>query len=424
MTPIPAQLTAAELRELCLAAGADDVGFVSVERPEIDVDRPFLQRVFPATRTLISIVCRMNVEPTRSLERSVANLEFHETGHEVNHVARKIVRELARRGIRALNPPMAFPMEQESPLGRTWVISHKLLAVAAGMGQMGLHRNVIHPRFGNFILLGAVLVAADIDTQDRAIDYNPCMNCKLCVAACPVGAISPTGDFNLPSCYTHNYREFMGGFTDWVETIAESRNAREYRDRVSDSETVSMWQSLSYGANYKAAYCLAVCPAGEEVIAPFVADRAQYLKDVVKPFQQKEETIYVQPESDAEAYVRKRFPHKRVKRVGKVLRPSSIKGFLATMRHGFQPGKAKGLDAVYHFTFTGAQSGEATVTIRDSRIEVGPGLVGQPDLAVQADGASWVRFLRGDVSVLRLLLTRKLKLKGSPKLLVAFGKCF
>ena len=27
-----------------------------------------------------------------------------------------------------------------------------------------------------------------------------------------------------------------------------------------------MWQSLSYGANYRAAYCLAVCPAGEDVI--------------------------------------------------------------------------------------------------------------------------------------------------------------
>lgn len=26
--------------------------------------------------------------------------------------------------------------------------------------------------------------------------------------------------FNFSSCYTHNYREFMGGFADWVETIA------------------------------------------------------------------------------------------------------------------------------------------------------------------------------------------------------------
>ena len=34
------------------------------------------------------------------------------------------------------------------------------------------------------------------------------------MAACPVGAIAPNGDFNFSACYTHNYREFMGGFTE------------------------------------------------------------------------------------------------------------------------------------------------------------------------------------------------------------------
>jgi hypothetical protein len=31
-----------------------------------------------------------------------------------------------------------------------------------------------------------------------------------------------------------------------------------------------MWQSLTYGANYKSAYCIAVCPAGEDVIGPYL----------------------------------------------------------------------------------------------------------------------------------------------------------
>src|SRR5207244_13164613 len=85
--------------------------------------------------------------------------------------------------------------------------------------------------------------------------FNACVEGKLCAAACPVGAISPEGDFNFSACYTHNYREFMGGFTDWVEQVADSKNARDYRSRISDAESASMWQSLSYGANYKAAYC-------------------------------------------------------------------------------------------------------------------------------------------------------------------------
>src|SRR6266850_4546800 len=126
------------------------------------------------------------------------------------------------------------------------------------VGMMGIHRNVIHEKFGNFILLGTILLDAEVSESSQPIDYNPCLECKLCVAACPVGAISPEGDFNFSACYTHNYREFMGGFADWVEQVADSKNARDYRSRVSDPESASMWQSLSYGANYKAAYCLAV----------------------------------------------------------------------------------------------------------------------------------------------------------------------
>ncbi|WP_157261543.1 hypothetical protein [Paenibacillus sp. A3] len=42
-------------------------------------------------------------------------------------------------------------------VGPQWFISHKPIAVAAGLGQMGIHRNVIHPKFGNFILLGTIV---------------------------------------------------------------------------------------------------------------------------------------------------------------------------------------------------------------------------------------------------------------------------
>ncbi|HVC94773.1 MAG TPA: 4Fe-4S binding protein [Pirellulales bacterium] len=206
--------------------------------------------------------------------RSAANLEFHHTGDQVNEIARKIVATLERQGVRALNPAMGFPMEMDRFGEKTWVVSHKPVAVAAGLGHMGIHRNVIHPKFGNFILLGTILVDAEFTHYSQPIDYNPCLECKLCVAACPVGAISSDGHFNFSACYTHNYREFMSGFTDWVEKIADSKDALDYRRKVSDAESSSTWQSLSFGPNYKAAYCLSVCPAGEDVIGPFLTGPA------------------------------------------------------------------------------------------------------------------------------------------------------
>ena len=423
-TDAPPKLDADWLRKLCLEAGADDVGFVEIDRPEIADQRHDILAAFPHTKTLVSFACRMNREDIRSPARSVANLEFHHTGDHVNEVARKIVAALEQRGVRALNPAMGFPMEMDRFPGKLWVVSHKPVAVAAGLGQMGIHRNVIHPRLGSFILLGTVLLDSEVTAYNTPIDYNPCVECKLCVSACPVGAIGSDGYFNFSACYTHNYREFMGGFTNWVENIAESKNAQDYRRRVSDSESTSMWQSLSFGANYKSAYCLSVCPAGEDVIGPFLTDRKEFLKEVVKPLQDKEETVYVVPGSDAEGYVPRRFPHKRTKRVSNGLRPHSIRGFLSSLPFVFQRQQAESLDAIYHFTFIGEEECKATVVIRDKRLEVRDGHAGTADIRITTDSRTWLAFLAKERSIVWAILRRKIRIKGSPRLLLAFGKCF
>ncbi|NIR52415.1 4Fe-4S ferredoxin [candidate division KSB1 bacterium] len=417
-------LQAEWLKQLCLDAGADDVGFVEIDRWELADQRDDILSHFPQTRSLISFVCRLNREPIRSSARSVANLEFHHAGDHVNEVARNVIRQLETHGVRAISPAMGFPMEMDRFPGKIWVVSHKPVAVAAGLGHMGIHRNVIHPRFGNFILLGTILVDTEVSEYSQPLDYNPCLECKLCVAACPTGAISPDGHFDFSACYTHNYREFMGGFTDWVESIADSGNAREYRRKVSDSESVSMWQSLSYGANYKAAYCMAVCPAGEDVIGPYLSDKSQHLQHIVKPFQIKDETVYVVPNSDAETHVARRFPNKETKRVGNGLRPQSIQGFLNGLALTFQRDKSKTLEATYHFAFTGKEQAKATVVIQNKTLQVRNGHVGEPDLRVVADSETWLKFLAKERSIFTALLFRKIRVKGSPRLLLAFGKCF
>ena len=414
------------LRRVAVEAGADDVGFVEIDRPDIADQKGDIFWLLPKTRALVSFVLRMNRENVRTPARSIANLEFHRTTEETNEVARKIVALLERTGVRAMNGGAAgFPMEADRWGAKMWVVSHKPVAVAAGLGRMGIHRNVIHPKFGNFILLGTVLMDAEVSEYSRPLDYNPCLECKLCVAACPTGAIGSDGNFNFSACYTHNYREFMGGFNDWVETIAQSTSALDYRKKVSSAETVSMWQSLSFGANYKAAYCMSVCPAGEDVIAPFLTDRKEFLKDVVKPLQDKLETIYVVQGSDAEDYVAHRFPHKKTKRVSNGLAgQGTIRAFLRGLNFAFQRGKSEGVNATYHFTFTGPEEVKATVVIRDKTLEVSDGHSGTADLRLTADGETWLRFLRKEANLVWALLRRKIRIHGSPRLLLTFARCF
>ncbi|WP_400768777.1 SCP2 sterol-binding domain-containing protein [Methylosinus sporium] len=415
---------AQRLREMALSAGADDVGFVSIDDPAIAFERAGILAAFPFARTLVSFAMRMNRENVRSPARSSANVEFHRVGDETDAVSHRLTRMLEDLGHRAAYPAMAFPMEAARWPNKMWVISHKPVAVAAGLGKMGVHRNVIHPKFGNFILLGTMVVDVALDSYSRPLDYNPCLSCKLCVAACPTGAIAPDGGFDFAACYTHNYREFMGGFMDWAETIADAKSAASYRGKVSDAETVSMWQSLAYGPNYKAAYCLAVCPAGEDVIGAYRDDRKGFVEAIVDPLKKKEETIYVTPHSDAEDYVKRRFPHKSVKRVANGLRAASIASFARGLSLRFQRKRAAGLSAVYHFAFSGAERKDLTVRIANGRLEVEEGLVGKADLSIRADAQSWLRFLRKERSLLWALVTLQIRLRGDPRLLAAFGKCF
>jgi putative sterol carrier protein len=169
---------------------------------------------------------------------------------------------------------------------------------------------------------------------------------------------------------------------------------------------------------------MAVCPAGEDVIGPYLASKKNFADDVMRPSQAKQEPVYVVRGSDAEAHARKRYPHKTIRPVRGSLRPRTIASLLFGMQVSFQRHAAGKLAATYHFVFTGKESAEATVTIHDGKITVESGLLGKPNIKVIADSETWLGFLAGERNLLWALLTRRIRLQGNPKWLLAFKRCF
>lgn len=420
----PAILEAADLKQMALNAGVDDSGLIDLSRDSMAQYRQNLLDVMPDVKSAMVIVVRLNQTPLRSLAHSIADNEFQQVIKNIKDIERRLVTQFKQVGIKACSMPVGFPMEMVRWPQKIWLTCDKVFAIEAGLGQMGYNRLVLHPKYGAAIVLGTILLSGDCDQYDRPLEYNPCVECGLCLKVCPTGAVKKTDNFDFTACYSHNYRERLGGFLNWVEQVVGSKTPAEYRRRVSDSETFSMWQNLSIGAQTRCDRCMAVCPAGDASIGEFIDDRKSYTNQYLKKFKNLPETIYVVKGSDAEQHVLSNFPEKQVKHISNGLRPLSAEMFLGSLSHIFQANQSEGLNAVYHFSFTGNENMEGTVTIREKTISVQEGLVGKADLHVTADSKTWIKFLAQEKNLVIALATRKIKIKGSPMLLKKFARCF
>ena len=189
-----------EIRQICLENGADEVGFVEVGRPELAQERQGVLQLYPATQTIMSLSRALNRENMQSPARPLANGEFRRAEEDLSRISGEILRRLNDQGIRGvvLNP--AFPMDMNRWPGKTWEVSHKTIAVEAGIGVMGLNRLVLSPRFGSTILLNSILINAQMDHYDQRLEQNPCLKCRLCAAVCPTGAVQKDGAFDFLAC--------------------------------------------------------------------------------------------------------------------------------------------------------------------------------------------------------------------------------
>ena len=264
--------SAAEIKKICLDAGADDAGLVELDREALQKEREGILHVYSLTRSVISIIIVNNRENIQSPARYLANEEFHHTGDRISSVAREILRRLNRLGIRGVVVNKGWPMALDRFPGKIWDVSHKIMAVEAGLGHMGMHRLVLHPKYGSCIQLESILINGVADEYDHPLEENPCVKCNLCAAVCPTGAITKDQPFDFMACSTHTYRDNFAGFQNLVEAVVTSHDMEEYHSHFDDRETALMWQSLMFRMGYRCSYCMAVCRL-EKKSNPFTSKR-------------------------------------------------------------------------------------------------------------------------------------------------------
>ena len=90
----------------------------------------------------------------------------------------------------------------------------------------------------------------------------------------------------------------------------------------------------------------------------------------------------------------------------------TVAELVAKMPAAFQPDKAAGVDAVIQFKFTGEQSGDWYVTIKDGKCTVDSGVHASPRLTLSAAGTDAVGVLTGEMDGMQAFMQGKLRLTG------------
>jgi epoxyqueuosine reductase QueG len=200
----------------------------ALEHPEWPVDDVGVARVRPEwvyeghdvdETWVVVLAVEMDHAELSTAPSWQAGAEVQRQYNRGTHAARALADWLRERGHRARGHggPNAGPMLLVPA------------ALKAGLGELGKHGSMIHPRFGSRFRLASVLtdvpLVASVAAEFGADDF--CWNCRVCLDACPPGAIFST-------------KQTVRGETKWY---------------------VDFDLCLPYFAEtYSCGICLAVCP--------------------------------------------------------------------------------------------------------------------------------------------------------------------
>ncbi len=437
---VASPVTLAELKR-AVGEWADDVGVISIDDPALDHERAEIRYVYPHARSLICLIGEENKTAMQSRYLPSANNELYRCEERLWEMGRRTVKYLNGLGADGLTTTIGWPMEVgQRWADKIWPLSHKLVAQAAGLGVIGTSRNFLHRKFGAYCLIDTVVTNLELDAYDGRIDWNPCLQCNLCIASCPTDAITPDGNFDFFACYNHTYRDSIPGFLDLVQDLAEAKPKR-FRKRWSDNEIAALWQAMAFKVEYRCFNCVATCPAEIETAFHGERDvRRRYLDETLKPL------TYTRAVEDAQFVIDTPGARERlnvppgewrtpVDRAGQSaagtrlvslrrIRTQNVDAMMRWMPQYFRADEADGLAFTTQFELDGPGGGSWAMRIAEGRCEVRPGTMPEPDLVVRMAATYFLAVHRGDANPAFGLLTRRIRLRGRRRLFLHFPRLF
>ena len=187
------------VQDFVMNAGAVAVGIATTETLKGGPPSTDLTYVLPEAKSAIVFAVPMDQNAIESFlkkeDMAAANIDNRRVNMVASGLAYELSEFLNMKDIKSVPVAANAVYRKDTPNGvfdEKPTISHRYLAVRSGVGYFGLSGNVIMDPHGSAIILGSVVTTAElIPTDPLPPEENYCDDCKLCMASCASGLMSP-----------------------------------------------------------------------------------------------------------------------------------------------------------------------------------------------------------------------------------------
>ncbi len=122
---------------------------------------------------------------------------YRQANAQLDRLAFLLAGIVQQHGWQAVPVPASQVVDWQRQLGH---LSHRHVAIAAGLGWLGRNNLLVTPEFGAQVRLVTVLTDLPVPTPQQL--PFACGECRACIAACPAQAIAETAaEFVFERCY-------------------------------------------------------------------------------------------------------------------------------------------------------------------------------------------------------------------------------